>query len=555
MKAVAVAVAVAGVAAVVLVGVLALGGQSQDAGPSAGAPAAAGCPGQSVGGGGGDPGQWAAVPSGSVVPPAVQGLRRPNAAAATTPPVVLAPTQPSNLPQPGISIGASVCDASYSGAAAGSRPGGTTASWDPGNIISDQVFYDTAAVSVQQIRQFIATKNVSCATGNPWCAKNLQISWPAYPADGDCQAIAAGAGADAATAIDTFSVACGINPQVMLVTWQKESQGLERSNPTEANYAAAWGWNCPDTGPGGSANCASSAAGFVNQLHGMASQWARYRKRIPAGYYPYQVGKTVTILWNVEESGCGGGPVTIRNVATASLYVYTPYQPNAAALAAYPGEGDRCSAYGNRNFFRMFQSYFGDTGGGLATGVAAPAGYQQGAPQAGGVGTVPVTYAGNTVTIPSVDAVPADMRGQQIVAPTPKVAAAIAAGLTWLGTPYSWGGGGAGGPSKGICDTVSSSGCTTVGFDCSGLTRYVAARWGASIPQVSSDQRNPAVGIPWSQAQPGDLQGHPGHITIYIGTFNGVRMRLEAPYTGAVVRISPVDAGTDNMVYRYWNTQ
>ena len=44
----------------------------------------------------------------------------------------------------------------------------------------------------------------------------------------------------------------------------------------------------------------------------------------------------------------------VQNRATATLYTYTPYQPNAASLAAYPGEGDRCSRYGNRNFFRMF---------------------------------------------------------------------------------------------------------------------------------------------------------------------------------------------------------
>ena len=67
--------------------------------------------------------------------------------------------------------------------------------------------------------------------------------------------------------------------------------------------------------------------------------------------------------------------MTIQNTATASLYNYTPYQPNAAALAAYPGTGDACSAYGNRNFFYLFRKYFGSTGGGTSTtaalGVAA----------------------------------------------------------------------------------------------------------------------------------------------------------------------------------------
>ena len=100
----------------------------------------------------------------------------------------------------------------------------------------------------------------------------------------------------------------------------------------------------------------------------MAKQWARYR--VDPGKYNYQAGQTVTILWNVAESGCGGAPVTIKNQATASLYNYTPYQPNAASLAAYPGTGDQCSSYGNRNFFFLYQSYFGSTGGGTAVSGA-----------------------------------------------------------------------------------------------------------------------------------------------------------------------------------------
>lgn len=548
MKALA---AIAGVAtaAAVLVGAIALSDTGSGGSPSTSTTSTPGCAGQLLGGTGQAP-SWASIPGAPTSPPALQlGLRQPISAAASPP---QAPSAPQQQPTaPGSSqVGASLCAPGYGGAAAGARPGGATATFDPGNIISDQVFYDTASMTAEQIAQFIAAKNSGCLADNHWCARNLRVSWPAIPADGDCQQIPAGQNADAATAIAAFSTACGINPQVMLVTWQKESQGLERTSPSAASYNAAWGWNCPDTGPGGSANCDPSAAGFINQLHGMAAQWARYRKRIPAGYYPYQVGKTVTILWNVEESGCGGGPVTIQNVATASLYVYTPYQPNAAAIATGSGAGDSCSAYGNRNFFLLFHKYFGDTGGGLATGDETNAG--TGTPATGGVGSVPVNYSGTTVTIPSVAAVPENMRGQVITAPTPKVAAAIAAGLTWLGTPYSWGGGGSGGPSTGICDSTSSSGCSTVGFDCSGLTQYVAARWGASIPRASTDQRNPSAGVPWSAAQPGDLQGHPGHITIYIGTFSGVRMRLEAPYTGSTVRISPVDAGTDDMVYRYW---
>ena len=54
-------------------------------------------------------------------------------------------------------------------------------------------------------------------------------------------------------------------------------------------------------------------------------------------------------------------PVFIQNQATANLYYYTPYQPNAAALRAGYGEGDGCSAYGNRNFYQYFTDWFGAT--------------------------------------------------------------------------------------------------------------------------------------------------------------------------------------------------
>ena len=95
---------------------------------------------------------------------------------------------------------------------------------------------------------------------------------------------------------------------------------------------AAFGWHCPDTGPNGSANCDPAHGGFWNQLYGMAKQWARYRTDVDK--YRYKAGQTTEILWNVVESGCGGAPVTNKNQATAGLYNYTPYQPNAAALAA-----------------------------------------------------------------------------------------------------------------------------------------------------------------------------------------------------------------------------
>ena len=62
-----------------------------------------------------------------------------------------------------------------------------------------------------------------------------------------------------------------------------------------------------------------------------------------------------------ERRRAASSPVYIQNQATANLYYYTPYQPNAAALRAGYGEGDGCSAYGNRNFYQYFTDWFGST--------------------------------------------------------------------------------------------------------------------------------------------------------------------------------------------------
>lgn len=453
------------------------------------------------------------------------------------------------------------CAAAPAQAAGLQRPGGKTAAWDPGNIISDAVFYDTAAMTAAQIDDFITTINTpKCPGENPWCLRNLRVSYPAKSwSDGYCQPIPAATDVTAGEAIAAASTACGINPRVMLVKLETESRGLDRSDASASSYTAAWGWNCPDAADG-SAACSGKPenSGFANQLQGMAHTWARLKVEVPQGKWNYGVG-TFNILWNTENTGCGSAPVAIKNVATASLYVYTPYQPNAASLAGYPGEGDACSSYGNRNFFKLFQKYFGDTGGGIAATTPAAAGGGQpvsvsdgGAP----LGPVTVTVAGAVVTIPSgLPDVPAEMQGQQVTAPTAEVAAGIAAGMTWIGTPYSWGGGGGSGPTKGICGpNGAENDCNIIGFDCSGLTRYVGARWGAGLPQLSGGQRDPGHGVDWSQAKPGDVVGYDGHVTIYIGTFAGVRMQLEAPQSGDMVRISRVRSDADPSVYRYWGS-
>jgi cell wall-associated NlpC family hydrolase len=125
--------------------------------------------------------------------------------------------------------------------------------------------------------------------------------------------------------------------------------------------------------------------------------------------------------------------------------------------------------------------------------------------------------------------------------PSTTAAVVIGSAAKWLGTPYSWGGGGLDGPTYGI-----EHGSGTVGFDCSGLVRYAYAQAGILLPRVAADQHNaPGQRVTsFAQLQPGDLVffawdvADPSsihHVAIWLG---GDSM-LEAPRTGDVVKITP----------------
>ncbi|MFE3144324.1 NlpC/P60 family protein [Streptomyces scopuliridis] len=100
-----------------------------------------------------------------------------------------------------------------------------------------------------------------------------------------------------------------------------------------------------------------------------------------------------------------------------------------------------------------------------------------------------------------------------------------------IGTPYSWGGGNAQGPSRGICCSPSGkSGAEITGYDCSGLTTYAFAQAGISLPRTAAQQSHVGKRIPASRGvgalKPGDLvffaydpesDGTIYHVGIYLG--------------------------------------
>ena len=104
-------------------------------------------------------------------------------------------------------------------------------------------------------------------------------------------------------------------------------------------------------------NCDAKYAGFFNQVYGAAKRYQYYVRH--ESQYAYHAGALNYVRYN-PNAGCGGSDVYIENKATALLYIYTPYQPNEAALKAGAGEGDACSTYGNRNFAIIYNSMFGN---------------------------------------------------------------------------------------------------------------------------------------------------------------------------------------------------
>jgi LysM repeat protein len=234
--------------------------------------------------------------------------------------------------------------------------------FNPGLIISDSVFYDFGTMTVADIQRFLDGRLSACkaAADRPGCLKDYRLSHPAVEGSpGRCKAMPAKNNISAAELIHDVARACGINPRVILVKLQKEQGLITATDPSPRAYDFALGMDCPDTPSG----CSAASAGFFWQLYKGVGQLNYYSN--PAGPFTWlKVGSTVSILYQAGRPECGRQQFVLQNKATAALYYYTPYVPNQAALNNLYGLGDRCSAYGNRNFWRFFSDWFGSPIGG-----------------------------------------------------------------------------------------------------------------------------------------------------------------------------------------------
>ena len=122
-----------------------------------------------------------------------------------------------------------------------------------------------------------------------------------------------------------------------------------------------------------------------------------------------------------------------------------------------------------------------------------------------------------------VGATAATPEGATVVPPS-SYGGAVGVALSFLGTPYVWGGAAPG------------------GFDCSGLVMYAYAQIGVSLPHSSYALWNVGVSVPGDQLAPGDLVFFSGlgHMGMYIGGGQFVH----APHTGDVVKVSDMGPGS-----------
>jgi putative cell wall-binding protein len=223
-------------------------------------------------------------------------------------------------------------------------------SFQPGNIISDYAFFNRNAMTQSDIQTFL---NAQCPTND--CINVLKSATAAETTNVECPGgYTAEASETTAAILYKIEQLCGISAKVLLVTLQKEQGLVTAQHPSTGALRAAMGYECPDSAP-----CSTSAAGFFRQIYDAAWQFQEYRINQPSSTTKPLLGVTSSILYHPAPSSCGTESVKVADEATRGLYIYTPYAPNAAALANLHGIGNSCSSYGNRNFWVYYNEWFG----------------------------------------------------------------------------------------------------------------------------------------------------------------------------------------------------
>ena len=155
---------------------------------------------------------------------------------------------------------------------------------------------------------------------------------------------------------------------------------------------------------------------------------------------------------------------------------------------------------------------------GLCLAVAAWVGYSGGAGLSDGAGLSGVMDLPGGLGVVTPVVIPVGVG-------SPAAAEAVSWALSQRGTPYRWGGEGDG------------------GFDCSGLVQAAFAAAGVHLPRVAQDQYDAGPRLPpGPNLRPGDLVffGSSARAVDHVGIVVAPGEMVDAPHTGAVVRVEPI---------------
>ncbi|MBI2263527.1 hypothetical protein HYU72_02725 [Candidatus Berkelbacteria bacterium] len=198
--------------------------------------------------------------------------------------------------------------------------------FDQNNLLDDGTFINKETMSAAEIQDFLKQKGSFLKDFSEGGRTAAQIIWDAAHGNIDD---AAGSWGGKVT-IDSGSGT--INPQVILVTLQKEQSLISKTAQDDNALKKAMGYGCPDSG-----SCDATYAGFTKQVNWGAAQLRfNYERASGLGYTDYQVNQNQCFS-DVNGTNCA----TFQNRATASLYRYTPHVYN-----------------GNHNFHQLFFSTY-----------------------------------------------------------------------------------------------------------------------------------------------------------------------------------------------------
>jgi len=206
--------------------------------------------------------------------------------------------------------------------------------FDPNNIISDAEILNSSAMTLDDIIDFLESKNSYLSAYKTSDADGVirsaaEIIYNAAANNYDCDGIDMGENPTLAEKKQKCTP-ISINPQFLLVLLQKEQSLIEDDAPGQSQLDWATGYGCPD----GQA-CNDHWKGFGKQINSAALQFYDYI--VNPRYYTFKAGNTYTL----KNTGKPDSIVTPKNQATAALYNYTPHVYN-----------------GNFNFFKLWLRYF-----------------------------------------------------------------------------------------------------------------------------------------------------------------------------------------------------